>query len=89
MPYDTDHSAPRRALGRVTSTASTLISYAVFVIGVAALVSFFAPHVGAAGLAWHEGVLPTIAAPTEQDTVVDVGPLLVGVVLSSLGVWLR
>jgi len=89
MPYDTEHSAPRRALGRVTSTATTLISYALFVVGVAALVSFFAPHVGAAGVAWHEPVLPTIAAPTEQDTVVDVAPLIAGVVLSSVGVWLR
>lgn len=65
-------------------------SYALFAAGVALLGSFFAPFVGVPEIAFHSEVLPTIAAPTEQESrFVDVAPLIVGLVLSSLAVRLR
>ena len=66
------------------------MSYLLFGVGIAALVSFFAPFVGLPDLAWHAGVLPTVAAPTERtDQFVNVAPLLLGVVSASAAVWIR
>lgn len=66
-------------------------SYALFAVGVGLLGSFFAPYLGFAELAWHGAVLPTVAAPPPNDfrSPIDVAPLLVGVFVSSLAVWLR
>ena len=91
MRTDVRDADATAAAGRtVTGTARALGSYALFALGIAALVSFFAPFVGVPELAWHSGVLPTIAAPTEQESrFVDVAPLILGVVVSSLAVWLR
>jgi len=74
-----------RAAGVVRAGAS----YALFALGIAALASFFAPFVGLPGLAWHTSTLPTIAAPTEGDAIVNATPLILGVVTASVAVWLR
>jgi len=89
-----DHDRPGEAAaptarvglgGRLTA----LVSYALFAVGIAALASFFAPYLGVPQVAWHTSVLPVIAAPAEGDRLINVAPLVVGVVASSLGVWLR
>jgi len=79
----------RTATDRAAGIARAAVAYALFGLGIAALVSFFAPYVGLSDLAWHTTVLPEIAAPTEGDRVVDVAPLIVGVVTASVGVWVR
>ena len=91
MAYDWEDSEPSASRSRtVSGVVRALASYALFALGIAALASFFAPFVGVPELAWHSGVLPTIAAPTEQESrFVDVAPLILGVVVSSLAVWLR
>jgi xanthine/uracil permease len=90
MRTDVRDADATAAAGRtVTGTARALVSYALFAAGIAALASFFAPYVGLPGLAWHTSVLPTIAAPAEGDRIVNVAPLIVGVVVSSVAVWLR
>ena len=72
------------------SGKSNIIDSVLFALGLAALVSFFAPFVGVPDLAWHSAVLPTVAAPTERsDQFVDVAPLILGVVAASVAVWLR
>lgn len=78
-------SVPRR-VGRAIRS---LVSYTLFGLGVLALWSFFAPHVGVAAVAWYEPVTAEIAAPTEGDAIINVTPLLVGLVVTSVGVWLR
>lgn len=75
--------------GGLTARLLAGVSYLLFFIGVAALVSFFAPFVGVPALAWHHGVLPVVAAPTETDQFIDVAPLILGVVTAAVGVWLR
>jgi hypothetical protein len=75
--------------GGFRTTVVAGVSYVLFLTGVAALVSFFAPFVGVPALAWHHGVLPVVAAPTETDQFIDVAPLILGVVTAALGVWLR
>lgn len=76
----------RRAASGLVRAA---VSYVLFAAGLAALASFFAPYVGLGQFAWHTGVLPTIVAPAEGDRLVDVAPLIVGVVTASVAVWLR
>lgn len=75
--------------GGVVGAARAGVSYLLFLVGIAALVSFFAPFVGVPDLAWHTGLLPTIAAPTESDRFINVAPLILGVVVSSVAVWIR
>lgn len=89
MDHDTTSEPATRRRGGLVGTARAGVSYILFALGIAALVSFFAPFVGAADLAWHTGVLPVVAAPTENDQFVNVAPLIVGVVTASVGVWLR
>jgi len=79
------HSRTSRAVGVVRVAAS----YTLFAVGIAALVSFFAPYVGAPALAWHTGLLPAVVAPTEGDTVVNAAPLILGVVLTAVAVRIR
>jgi len=82
--------APTTRPGGVAGTLTSGVSYVLFGLGIAALVSFFAPFVGVPDLAWHTGVLPTIAAPTGRgEQFVDVAPLILGVVAASVAVWLR
>jgi len=81
--------APTTRPGGVAGTLTSGVSYVLFGLGIAALVSFFAPFVGVPDLAWHTGVLPTIAAPTENDQFVNVAPVILGVVAASVAVWLR
>jgi len=85
--YDptTDTGASQQAAGLVRAG----ISYTLFGVGIAALVSFFAPYLGVGGLAWHQAVLPTVVAPTEGETIVNVAPLIVGVVLTAVAVRVR
>lgn len=90
MDHDTaDPAAATPARRSVSGIVRAGVSYALFAVGIAALVSFFAPYVGVPALAWHTGVLPTIVAPSEGDAVVDVAPLIAGVVTASVAVWLR
>ena len=72
---------------RVVRTARALVAYVVFGAGVLALWAFFAPHVGAP--AFWPAAAPVVPAPTESDTIVDVAPLIAGVVAAAVGVWLR
>ena len=76
-------------VGRVVSSARAAVAYALFVLGVLAFWSFFAPFLDAPALAWYAPVLPEILAPTEGDAVIDVSPLIAGVVVSVVAVWLR
>lgn len=90
MRYDCDdETAATRRGGRVGGLVRAGVSYVLFAVGITALASFFAPYVGLGQFAWHTGVLPTIAAPTEGDAVVNVAPLIAGVVTASVAVWLR
>lgn len=84
-PGEPATARPRGVGGAVTA----LVSYALFAVGIAALASFFAPYLGVPQLAWHTSALPVIAAPAEGDRLINVAPLLVGVLASSVGVWLR
>lgn len=88
--YTADRST-RSVAQRVSGYLRSGVSYVLFAVGVAFLASFFVPYLGFEALAWHTAVLPTVAAPTPNDyrPVVDVGPLLAGTVLASVGVWLR
>jgi len=88
-----DHDRPGEAAaptarvglgGRLTA----LVSYALFAVGIAALASFFAPFIGAPTLGVIDA-LPVIAAPTEQDTVINATPLIIGVVASGVAVRIR
>jgi hypothetical protein len=90
MDHDTpgEPAAPTARVG-LGGRLTALVSYALFAVGIAALASFFAPYLGLAKFAWHSAYLPTIAAPTEGDAVVDVAPLLVGTVLAAVATWLR
>jgi len=74
-------------VGRVLSVGRALLAYALFAGGVLALWAFFAPHLGAPAV-WPTAA-PTVAAPTEGDAVVDVAPLIAGVVAAAVGVWIR
>lgn len=90
MDHDTTVEAATRRRGGVVGTARAGVSYLLFAVGLAALASFFAPFVGVPELAWHTGLLPTVAAPTERsDQFVNVAPLMLGVIASSVAVWLR
>lgn len=82
---DTEPSAVRRAGGYAVNG----LAYALFALGVYALYAFFAPFIGTPTLGVLDA-LPVIAAPTEaRDTIVNATPLIVGVVASAVGVWLR
>jgi hypothetical protein len=90
MDHDTsgEPAPPRR--GGVVGTVRAVVSYGLFLVGIAALGSFFAPFLGVPELAWHAGVLPTIAAPTERtEQYINVAPVILGVVTASVAVWLR
>jgi hypothetical protein len=89
MDHDTPGEPAARQRGGVVGTARAAVSYLLFALGLAALVSFFAPFVGVPEFAWHSGLLPTVAAPTRNDQIVNVAPLIVGVVAASVAVWLR
>lgn len=90
MDHDTTAEPATRRRGGVVGTARAGVSYLLFALGLAALVSFFAPFVGVPEFAWHSAVLPTVAAPTERsDQFVDVAPLILGVVAASVAVWMR
>jgi hypothetical protein len=90
MDHDTTAEPATRRRGGVVGTARAGVSYVLFLVGIAALVSFFAPFVGVPDLAWTSSLLPTVAAPTERtDQFVNVAPLILGVVAASVAVWLR
>lgn len=78
------------AVGTVRRLARITVSYALFAAGVIALYSFFAQPFGWPTVAWWAPVVPSVAAPTEaQGTVINVTPVVVGIVTSAAGVWLR
>lgn len=90
MDHETRAERGVRRPSRVVTALRAGVSYLLFAVGVGLLVSFFAPFLALDALAWHQGLLPTIAAPTERsEQFVDVAPLIVGVVVSAVGVWLR
>lgn len=82
---DPASSVTQRVVGRVRA----LVSYALFAVGLVLLASFFTTHLGV-GPALPDGLLPTVAAPTEQQgRYVNVAPLVAGVVSAAVAVWLR
>ena len=91
MAYDWEtDDATSASSGRGTSSVvRAIVSYALFALGIAACWSFFAPFLDAPALAWYAPVLPEILAPTEGDAMIDVAPLIAGVVTASVAVWLR
>lgn len=90
MGYDwDDDEATPSGPGGVGGLVKSLASYALFALGIVAFWSFFAPYLGAPTIAWYAPVLGEIAAPTESDAVVDVAPLVAGIVVSFVAVWLR
>lgn len=91
MAYDWEGetSTAARSVSAVRGYLTTLTSYALFALGIVAFWSFFAPYLDAPTVAWYAVVLPEIAAPTEGDAVVDVAPLIAGLVTSFVAVWLR
>jgi len=79
----------RTVTQRVVTRGRALVSYGLFAVGLVLLASFFTTHVGV-GPTLPDGLLPTVAAPTEQQgRYVDVAPLVAGVVSASVAVWLR
>ncbi|MES3161538.1 MAG: hypothetical protein PPP55_08220 [Halorubrum sp.] len=91
MDYDAEselvsEGSPIRRVGRVLRS---LVSYALFALGILAFWSFFAPVLDLSTLAWHTVILPEIVAPTEGDAIINVTPLIAGVVMCVAGVWLR
>ena len=86
---DEDGVQTRTGSSRAVSAVRSIVSYALFAAGVLALWAFFAPHIGLPAFEWHAVVLPEIVAPTETDVMIDVSPLIAGVVTASVGVWLR
>lgn len=87
--YETTTDPAQTLVTRISGLVRAGVSYLLFAIGIAALLSFFAPHVGVPAAAWHTAVVPSIAAPTEGDAVVDVAPLILGIVSAGVGVWIR
>jgi len=89
MRLNTDDSeAYAPTPSRPLSIARAGVSYLLFAVALGALYSFFAPFVGLPGVVVYDA-LPEIAAQTEGQAVVDAGPLVVGVVLAAVAVWLR
>ena len=91
MAYDwetDDDTTASSALG-ASSVVRAIVSYVLFALGIVACWSFFAPFLDAPALAWYAPVLPEILAPTEGDAVIDVAPLIAGIVTASVAVWLR
>ena len=91
MGYDweSDDATTVSSARGASSVVRAIVSYALFALGIVACWSFFAPFIGAPTLAWYAPVLPEILAPTEGDAVIDVAPLIAGVVTASVAVWLR
>ena len=91
MAYDweTDDATTGSSARGASGTIRAIASYALFALGIAACWSFFAPFLDAPALAWYAPVLPEILAPTETDVMIDVSPLIAGVLTASVAVWLR
>ncbi|MFC6752898.1 hypothetical protein [Halorubrum tibetense] len=91
MDYDVESetTSERSPIRRVGGVLRSLVSYALFALGILAFWSFFAPFLDVPALAWHAVILPEIVAPTEGDAIVNVTPLIAGVVTCVAGVWLR
>jgi len=88
---DTDTTAETHTASRTVGIGGrlvNLVSYALFGIGVYALYAFFAPFIGTPTLG-VVSALPAIAAPTESDAIINVTPLIVGVVASAVAVRIR
>jgi len=60
--YD-DPVRDRSTVARAGAVVGAGVSYTLFGVGLASLASFFAPYVGVPALAWHTGLLPTVATP--------------------------
>ena len=86
--YDTDARTPA-SVRRVGGVMTAGVSYALLALGVVAFWSFFAPVLDAPTVAWHAVILPEIVAPTEGDAMIDVSPLIAGLVVSLVAIWLR
>jgi len=91
MAYDweTNEDTTASTAGGASGVVRAIVSYALFALGIVACWSFFAPFLDAPALAWYAPVLPEIVAPTETDAMIDVSPLIAGVVTASVAVWLR
>jgi len=77
-------------VGRGRRLLRATVSYVLFGAAIVALYSFFAPVVDAPTLRWWAAVVPPVTAPTETEgVVVNVTPVVVGVVTASVAVWLR
>jgi len=88
---DTDTTAETQSPGRAVGIGGrvvNLVSYALFAVGVYALYAFFAPFIGTPTLGLVQ-TLPAIAAPTESDAIINVTPLIIGVVASAVAVRIR
>ena len=77
-------AAPSRAV----SVGRAAVSYLLFAVALGALYSFFAPFLDLPAIAVY-AALPEVAAQTEGQAVVDAGPLVAGVLLAAVAVWLR
>jgi hypothetical protein len=88
---DTDTTAETHTSSRTVGIGGrlvNLVSYVLFAVGVYALYAFFALFIGTPTLGLVEA-LPTIAAPTESDAIINVTPLILGVVASAVAVRVR
>lgn len=75
---------------RIGGLAANVAAYTLFGLGVLCLYTFFAPFIGTPTIGLVNGILPTIAAPTEANgVVVNASPLIAGIVAMFAGVWLR
>jgi len=64
------------------------VSYALFGAGIVLLYAFFAPFLGTPAVP-GVSALPVVTAPTESDAIINVTPLIIGVVASAVAVRVR
>jgi len=81
----TDTPSTPSGVSRVVTAG---VSYLLFGSGIMLLYAFFAPFLGTPSVP-GVGSLPVVTAPTEGDAIVNVTPLILGVVVSSVAVRVR
>ena len=74
--------------GGVSRVVTAGVSYVFFGVGIVLLYAFFAPFLGTPSVPGVT-VLPVVTAPTESDAIVNVTPLIVGVIASAVAVRIR
>ena len=65
-----------------------LVSYTLFGVGIVLLYAFFAPFLGTPAVP-GASALPVVTAPTESDAILNVTPLIIGIVASAVAVRIR